>query len=355
MRPIRPGLSVLGGSKSPSNDPPQGGKGGGPNDDNNGNIMFPKVVLANPPEDLVDQLEQHDLSELLQDAGFEHELADPPDNLVAPQLVGDNVEDAADPGNGDPADPGNGGAGVNIVINVPGLGAVVSVGNMPGGWHPGIVRPGFAWGSGVWVPVPGYVPVAPNSVPAGVEAVVPGNALAAPANELPGEEEPVEAMTVVLLNPEENAQTVFVLLAGEELSLEAAQQIQFETPEATIVEFDRGGDFGTARYSLDEGVYEFKLTDQGWELYRKTFKVTLDNSANENDFNYLADGEPVTVAADECRTHESGFPVMVSFDRGDGQEPAQVALPTGTYLIGVNPETELWDLFVTAEQEREAM
>jgi hypothetical protein len=195
------------------------------------------------------------------------------------------------------------------------------------------------------------VPVAPSAVPAGVNVVVPGNRLPAPANELPGEEAPIEAMTVVLLNPEENAHTVSVLLAGEELSLEAAEQIQFETPEATIVAFDRGGDFGTAKYSLAEGVYEFKLTDQGWELYRKSFNVTLDNSAGESDFNYLADGEPFSVAVGETRTHESSFPVVVSFDRGDGAEPAQVALPTGTYMIGVNPDTELLDLFVAAEQD----
>lgn len=237
------------------------------------------------------------------------------------------------------------------MINIPGLGAVVSVGNGLDGWHPGLVRPGFAWGPGPWVSVPGYVPVAPSAAPAGVEVVVPGNPLPAPANELPGEEAPVDAMTVVLLNPEENAQTVSVLLADEELSLEAAQQIQFATPDATIVEFDRGGNFGTARYSLSEGVYEFKLTDQGWELYRKAFKVTLDNLANENDFNYLADGERFSIAAGESRTHESSFPVLVSFDRGDGAEPAQVALPTGTYMVGVNPDTELLDLFVAAEQE----
>jgi hypothetical protein len=132
--------------------------------------------------------------------------------------------------------------------------------------------------------------------------------------------------------------------------MEAGQELQFESPAGTLIKFDRGGDLGTARYSLTEGVYEFKLTDQGWDLYRKIFRVTLDNSANESDFNYLADGELALVSAGETRTHESSFPVVISFDPGN-EEPVQLALPTGDYMIAVNPETELWDLFVAAEEE----
>lgn len=51
------------------------------------------------------------------------------------------------------------------------------------------------------------------------------------------------------------------------------------------------------------------------------------------------------------RTHEGRFPVVVSFDPGNGGEPSQVALPSGSYMIGVNPETGLWDLFLAAETE----
>jgi hypothetical protein len=35
-----------------------------------------------------------------------------------------------------------------------------------------------------------------------------------------------------------------------------------------IVEFDRGGSFGTAKYELTEGEYEFVVTDRGWDLQR---------------------------------------------------------------------------------------
>lgn len=35
-----------------------------------------------------------------------------------------------------------------------------------------------------------------------------------------------------------------------------------------IVEFDRGGSFGTAKYELTEGQYEFVVTERGWDLVR---------------------------------------------------------------------------------------
>ena len=33
------------------------------------------------------------------------------------------------------------------------------------------------------------------------------------------------------------------------------------------IEFDRGGDFGLARYSMSPGIYTFKLTKKGWEIF----------------------------------------------------------------------------------------
>jgi hypothetical protein len=35
-----------------------------------------------------------------------------------------------------------------------------------------------------------------------------------------------------------------------------------------VVEFDRGASFGTAKYELTEGEYEFVVTDRGWDLQR---------------------------------------------------------------------------------------
>ena len=57
------------------------------------------------------------------------------------------------------------------------------------------------------------------------------------------------------------------------------------------IEFDRGGNFGMARYQLSEGYYFFSLTERGWELFKKTFRTTLDNSTNSFAFNYVVDDQ----------------------------------------------------------------
>jgi len=47
-----------------------------------------------------------------------------------------------------------------------------------------------------------------------------------------------------------------------------------------VVSFDRGNDFGQARYTIQEGLYEFTPTDHGWELYRQKADASL--TAEEN-------------------------------------------------------------------------
>jgi len=34
-----------------------------------------------------------------------------------------------------------------------------------------------------------------------------------------------------------------------------------------VIEFHRGGSFGNARYGMSEGLFWFKRTEHGWELY----------------------------------------------------------------------------------------
>ena len=36
-----------------------------------------------------------------------------------------------------------------------------------------------------------------------------------------------------------------------------------------VISFDRGGNHGSARYTITEGLYQFTMTDHGWELYRQ--------------------------------------------------------------------------------------
>ena len=47
------------------------------------------------------------------------------------------------------------------------------------------------------------------------------------------------------------------------------------------IAFDRGENFGTARYTIYEGAYEFTPTEKGWELYRQKSDESL--TAEERD------------------------------------------------------------------------
>jgi len=194
----------------------------------------------------------------------------------------------------------------------------------------------FGYGSGqpeYWIPAAGHH---------GVAAAVPANPLPTPS---------LPTKPVVLVNPEATNQAVAFLIDGKEGSLDVGQYLELSTADAMIIEFDRGGRFGNAKYSLTEGVFTFKLTDEGWDLNRKTFAVTLDNSSNENAFHYVVDGQAQVVQAGEQQTHHSRLPITVAFDRGNGGESAQAMLPNGTYAIGVSPETNLWDLFLVPPGE----
>jgi hypothetical protein len=54
---------------------------------------------------------------------------------------------------------------------------------------------------------------------------------------------------------------------AQDIAPGAAQQL--DAKGSYLIEFDRGGDFGRARYTITEGLYEFTPTDRGWELYRQ--------------------------------------------------------------------------------------
>ena len=54
------------------------------------------------------------------------------------------------------------------------------------------------------------------------------------------------------------------------------------TRDSWLVEFDRGGDFGTARYTVTAGTYKFVATDRGWDLVKDTLD-TADSGSPRSD------------------------------------------------------------------------
>jgi hypothetical protein len=150
---------------------------------------------------------------------------------------------------------------------------------------------------------------------------------------------------ILLINPPETRNTVAYQVDGSPFEMPSDSQQDLSGGPRQVA-FDRGGDFGEARYTLTEGTYVFALGARGWGLYRKTFQVVLDNSANAHPFHIgLGDGTRLVIAAGQSRKLTDRFPILVYFDRGDGGEPASRQLRDGTHRIAVDPSTNLLDLF----------
>ena len=62
---------------------------------------------------------------------------------------------------------------------------------------------------------------------------------------------------------------VAFLVDSQQIELHDGQSHSLHGSGKRIVEFDRGGTFGTARYELSGGEYEFVVTSRGWDLVRK--------------------------------------------------------------------------------------
>lgn len=80
---------------------------------------------------------------------------------------------------------------------------------------------------------------------------------------------PISTGEVTILFPSDGLEAVVdYTLNGNPYSMRTGQAQKFPNDRLWTIEFDRGGDFGTARYSLSPGTFKFKLTDRGWELVR---------------------------------------------------------------------------------------
>jgi len=149
-----------------------------------------------------------------------------------------------------------------------------------------------------------------------------------------------------LRNPSANGRTVGYVLDSHSYTMEPGYDHKpGDKPNALLV-FDSGGPAGQVHNTLAPGTYEFVLGKSGWEIFKKDYVITLDNSSNSSDFHYmLADGTRGTVPAGKSRTIPSSYPsTVVAFDRGNGQENVKKALGEGTFTVGLDPQSRL-DLF----------
>lgn len=93
-----------------------------------------------------------------------------------------------------------------------------------------------------------------------------------------------------------------------------------------IVAFDRGGGNGTAQYQLAEGQYEFALTPQGWDLYRKEARPAVPpNVGVPPNTGVASAGAPP--AAGSAYAQESGIRLPPSLKLFDPVAPFTGASP----------------------------
>lgn len=152
---------------------------------------------------------------------------------------------------------------------------------------------------------------------------------------------------VVVVNPT-HARVRFVFGRHEVVLEPGFQQALVGEGE---ISFDRGGGKGAARYTLEPGSYEFTVNEKGWDIFSKTYKVTLSNEGNLEPFHYVVQGEGASLGPEQSATHESKYPILIRFDRGDGSATKQIRWEKShdTVQVAVNPDDNLWDLFAASE------
>jgi hypothetical protein len=155
----------------------------------------------------------------------------------------------------------------------------------------------------------------------------------------------------LVLNPLDSGTALSYTINDYAYTLEPGQSQVLPTGNTWVIAFDKGTG-KDAKYTLSEGTYAFKETNDGWDLALKKFSVTLENPSLTGRFFLVIDNEPAAIPAGRALELTSPYPVVVGFDRGDGEAPAYKKLLDGTYAASVNAEDNLWDLFVTNSAEQ---
>jgi hypothetical protein len=122
-------------------------------------------------------------------------------------------------------------------------------------------------------PAPRTVYVVPqntaNRYNAQVGAAAANRALPATAVASPRKNSTQPAGRVTLRNTSGKGVPVAFLVDGKDIELDDGASQHFTATGTRIVEFDRGDEFGSARYELTPGSYQFSIAERGWQLLRE--------------------------------------------------------------------------------------
>ena len=117
-------------------------------------------------------------------------------------------------------------------------------------WHPGTKpwHPGkYPWHPSHWHPSPQPIIYYETTQPVTVTS------------------NPLPEVEITIVNPPQNGVALNFTIDGQPFSLEPGYQQQLS--QECVVEFDRGGRAGQARYRITDGVYTFKPSGGAWDLF----------------------------------------------------------------------------------------
>lgn len=159
--------------------------------------------------------------------------------------------------------------------------------------------------------------------------------------------------SILICNPEANGQAISYLLDAHRFDMAAGAQQRLD--RSYQISFDPGAGGGTKRYQLADGVYEWSRdSESGWKLFKSKINVVIDNSRYDGEFRYLLNNEHKSVAAGEVAEHSSDRLLEVTFDSGKGGTPSRKVLKSGRYIVGLDPDRGLLDLFDAAQADAAA-
>jgi len=109
------------------------------------------------------------------------------------------------------------------------------------------------------------VPLSQTAAPQAIQTASNSSSATVRANSAPA----YVGAGVTVRNPASSGTHVsFVVDSRKEMELAPGEAMPMVEKGHYFVEFDRGGDFGTAKRTLTEGSYEFVATANGWDLQR---------------------------------------------------------------------------------------
>lgn len=80
-------------------------------------------------------------------------------------------------------------------------------------------------------------------------------------------ERPGAGLPIKIVSPEDAGVAIRYSLNEFDYTIQPGEGQTISNDRDWVITFDRGGDFGTAEYTLSPGLYTFAATGKGWQVY----------------------------------------------------------------------------------------